>query len=390
MRRVPQATEASRGEIRAILVSSGYTAGPAQALFRWLGENGSCVLLSTHPLVAETNLGHKLVSSGLTPAIARTRRRVHHPPLTFILDLISPLVYPKCRTWFGFNCIATAQGLLMRKLGRAKSVVHWNVDFVPRRFDNPIINRIYESLDRYCWMKSDAHVELTFAALTARSSLYNISISKKDRVVPMGSWIQEEGFVPKEQFDLARLVFVGHLVERMGVRHLIEAMVAIRLAIPNAHLTIVGDGPERSRLELLTVQLGLHDAVSFSGFLASDADVEMSIRTSTLAVAPYLTNRDNFSQFADPGKLKMFVGAGIPILTTDVAPFASELYREGAALEVYASSNSIARQVIEVLSNRAVWDAMCNNSSRLGRQYSWENIFWSIKDLVDLDDNSNT
>jgi glycosyltransferase involved in cell wall biosynthesis len=278
----------------------------------------------------------------------------------------------------------------MKKLGRTRSVVHWNVDFVPRRFDNPVVNRIYETLDRYCWTKSDAHVELTTAALTARSRLYKISVTKKDRIVPMGSWVQEEGFVPKEQFDLARLVFVGHLVERMGVNHLIGAMVSIRLAIPNAHLTIVGDGPERSRLEELAIQLGLRDGVSFLGFLASDADVEMSIRTSTLAVAPYLTNRDNFSQFADPGKLKMFVGAGIPILTTDVAPFASELYREGAALEIRPSSESIATKVIEVLSNRAMWELMCNNSSRLGRQYSWENIFCSIEDLVDLDHNSNT
>src|SRR5690606_14766477 len=40
------------------------------------------------------------------------------------------------------------------------------------------------------------------------------------------------------------ILFVGRLVEKKGLRNLIEAMPAIRAAVPAARLTIAGFGPE--------------------------------------------------------------------------------------------------------------------------------------------------
>jgi glycosyltransferase involved in cell wall biosynthesis len=46
---------------------------------------------------------------------------------------------------------------------------------------------------------------------------------------------------------------------------LLEAMAIVRRSVPNAHLLIVGDGPERESLESQTRDLGLSSAVHFLG-----------------------------------------------------------------------------------------------------------------------------
>lgn len=62
------------------------------------------------------------------------------------------------------------------------------------------------------------------------------------------------------------LVSVGRLVPLKGYDVLVRAMVDVRRQCPNAHLTIVGEGPERRRLEQMIQELALGDAVSLVGF----------------------------------------------------------------------------------------------------------------------------
>ncbi|MFC5652266.1 glycosyltransferase family 4 protein [Paenibacillus solisilvae] len=61
------------------------------------------------------------------------------------------------------------------------------------------------------------------------------------------------------------LLSVGRLVLRKGHDRVIEAMPAIIQALPSALYLIVGEGPERKRLEQLSIQLGVSDYVVFVG-----------------------------------------------------------------------------------------------------------------------------
>ncbi|GMK37703.1 hypothetical protein PCCS19_07570 [Paenibacillus sp. CCS19] len=61
------------------------------------------------------------------------------------------------------------------------------------------------------------------------------------------------------------LLTVGRLVTRKGHDRVIESMPAIMQRIPNAVYVIVGDGPERGRLEQLAKKIGVSEAVRFVG-----------------------------------------------------------------------------------------------------------------------------
>jgi glycosyltransferase involved in cell wall biosynthesis len=67
-----------------------------------------------------------------------------------------------------------------------------------------------------------------------------------------------------------RLLFVGRLVERKGVRFLLEAMAMARSAGVDVVADVVGQGPIRPQLEDLAQGFGLGSAVRFRGFIPDD------------------------------------------------------------------------------------------------------------------------
>jgi glycosyltransferase involved in cell wall biosynthesis len=70
-----------------------------------------------------------------------------------------------------------------------------------------------------------------------------------------------------------------------GVDHLIEAMPAVRQALPGARLRVVGAGADRPRLVALAGQRGVADAVEFAGFV-DDEKLRAAYRDCTLFALP--------------------------------------------------------------------------------------------------------
>jgi len=69
---------------------------------------------------------------------------------------------------------------------------------------------------------------------------------------------------------------MARLVPSKGVDQLIRALAHVRLTVPDAALLIVGDGPERHRLERLARTQGVEDRVHFAGTL-SETHVALSV-----------------------------------------------------------------------------------------------------------------
>lgn len=63
------------------------------------------------------------------------------------------------------------------------------------------------------------------------------------------------------------LLFVGRLAKEKNISLLLKAFQQIVLALPETHLVIVGDGPDRQKFEAFVNQKGLSSHVTFTGFL---------------------------------------------------------------------------------------------------------------------------
>jgi glycosyltransferase involved in cell wall biosynthesis len=81
------------------------------------------------------------------------------------------------------------------------------------------------------------------------------------------------------------IIFLGRLVSTKGVHILLQA--AHQLPDCEFRLNIIGDGPERARLEADVRSLGLERRVSFLGYLPAD-DIELALAAATAVVMPSL------------------------------------------------------------------------------------------------------
>ncbi len=80
--------------------------------------------------------------------------------------------------------------------------------------------------------------------------------------------------------------YLGALRESHGVAALIQAVAILHRFHADCHLLLVGDGPERERLEDLTATHGLEDQVHFAGAVPPD-EVPAWLAGMDVAVAPH-------------------------------------------------------------------------------------------------------
>jgi len=254
-------------------------------------------------------------------------------------------------------------------------VVLWSVDFVPDRFGPATLStKVYDRLDRRCCTHADARVELSEAARDARNRRHGLGESTAPtHVVPMGAWLARVPQTSGEASTGGRVVFLGHLVPRQGVEVLLEAVALLE----NVSADVIGGGPLEQELRRRAAELHLAGSVRFHGFVPDHRDVERLLAEASIAVAPY--RPDTFTRYADPGKLKAYLAAGLPIVLTDVPPNAHELAREAGAEVVAYDAKALANAIDAGLANGERWRERRSAALSYVTRFDWEVL---LSDLV--------
>jgi glycosyltransferase involved in cell wall biosynthesis len=369
------------------IVANGFAEGPAQALRDYLVARGVDVLAISHPLTAEQGTRHlvaRYANGGLLDE--RTVRVPLRPPLSFAADPFVPLRPQRVDAWFGFNPLACARGMLARRLGRARFVALWSVDFVPDRFGaGTALTRLYDRLDRLCCLRADARIELSETAREARNRRHAVPhVAPPTYVVPMGAWLDRVPTTDLDGFRHRRVVFLGHLVARQGVQVLLEALALLVARGEDVSAEIVGTGPLEEELRAGAQRLELQEVIVFRGFVPDHRDVERALAASSLAVAPY-DPTDSFTRYADPGKLKAYVAAGLPIVLTDVPPNAHELAAQGGAEIVPYDAHALAAALVRGFTDAQRWRERRRHALDYARRFDWNTLLAGVLRELGLD-----
>src|SRR5262249_31692418 len=123
--------------------------------------------------------------------------------------------------------------------------------------------RLFGALRRFVVRKAAA---ITVVSHAMRVALEQDGADARIRVQPMGVDLLGR-FHPDAATMRSddEILFVGRLVEKKGLRHLIDAMPTIVGRHPRARLTVAGFGPEESALRRRAAELGLGQRVDFVG-----------------------------------------------------------------------------------------------------------------------------
>jgi glycosyltransferase involved in cell wall biosynthesis len=130
---------------------------------------------------------------------------------------------------------------------------------------------------------------LTVVSSAMREEMARIGIDLRNvGVQPMGVDLTHR-FIPDPSVQRSRdeLLFVGRLVEKKGLRYLIDAMPMILQSCPSAYLTVAGFGPEETELRAQVMRLGLDAKVRFLGAV-SQAELPSLYRRAAVFVAPFV------------------------------------------------------------------------------------------------------
>lgn len=367
-------------QLRVRVELSGFADGPAQALVAFLNMHQVDLLdVVQHPLSGEDGPWH--VATAYRDGAVRTSRR-YRPlllPWTFPLDLTVHRPDESYDYWFAFSCLAAGRGLAYRMRHPWARVIHWCVDFVPERFGRSPATWAYDSLDRYCCRHADYRVELSAAARDGRMERHRMSPADScpTLTVPMGAWLDRTPQADWHYGQPLRIVYMGHLVQRQGVTTLIDALTILRDRGVQFVAEIVGRGPLEATLRQHASAAGISAQVVFHGFVPDHRDVERILGAASVAVAPYEESEGSFTQFADPGKIKAYLAAGLPIVTTGVPPNAVELEELAGALVVRGAPGALADGIVAVHEGRPGWKTRARSAAHYALRFEWGTLLGS-------------
>ncbi len=211
---------------------------------------------------------------------------------------------------------------------------------------------------------------ITVVSIPLKEKLRQSSYVKPISVIPMG--INTETFSPKTQeciFDKQHkhILFVGRFSEEKGLVYLIQAMPSILRAHPQTHLTLIGDGQLREKIQVMVRDFKLEQHVTFKGFLPN-SDLPAYYSQADLVVMPSLNE-------GSPVVLPEALACGAIVLTSDL-PVYQQHIQHGISgfLSKRANSQDIAAKTIDILNRLEALQFLRHQS----REYVVKHFDWDV------------
>jgi glycosyltransferase involved in cell wall biosynthesis len=369
-----------------VIATHSELTGPSQNFLEYAIKNEfSKVFFISHPLypqVMQEGSRWELYEKGKLIRKKETKHEkkrdifhyFHHMYLDFVWVIRSK---EKWDVYLGSDNLNAFCGVFLKWLGKVDKVIYYTIDYVPQRFENNLLNKIYHWIDLFCVKHSDITWNLSPRMVEAREKHdgLNKKFRKKQILVPEGIWLNRIERLPFEEIDKNKVVFVGQLSFRLGIQKAIEAVPYVLKRIPDFKLIIIGKGPNGDKIRKVADNLKLNDSVEFTGFIPDHKDVEKIISKCAIGIAPYSDEEKSLSYYCDPSKTKVYMGCGLPIIMTDIFYNAEEIEKSGAGKIVKYNETDIANAIIEMMSDSEKLKKYKGAAVNYIKELDWQIVF---------------
>ncbi|MEX2089046.1 MAG: glycosyltransferase family 4 protein [Bacteroidota bacterium] len=158
---------------------------------------------------------------------------------------------------------------------------------------------------------------------------------------------------------------LGRLKKYKGVDHLLRAFQVVRMEIPEARLKIVGEGDYRPALETLSAELGMKDAVEFTGYAGKAETVRMLQR---MHVAVNCSAKEGWGLTVIEAN-----ACGVPVIASDVPGLRDSVLDEKTGLLYeYGNIEQLAQKILLVLRDQHLRTRLRDEALVWARSFEWE------------------
>jgi glycosyltransferase involved in cell wall biosynthesis len=213
-----------------------------------------------------------------------------------------------------------------------------------------------------------------------KALLVDVAHVPSERVAVIANGVDLDFFQPMSREEaIGRLgldpacryvVFCGGFHPWSNFDGMLEAFAEVSRQRPEARLLLVGDGPERDRIEDNARRLALERVVVMTGLVHERERVRDYLAAATLTLLLYRPG-DVTRTSASPIKLTEYLASGRAVVAADIPGVREILEDHGAGLVVPDRPQDIAQAIIELLD-----PARADELGAAGRRFAQERLSW--------------
>lgn len=170
------------------------------------------------------------------------------------------------------------------------------------------------------------------------------------------------------------IIMVGRLIPRKQFDLAIASFAIARAQLPSFHLLIVGDGPEKGRLQQIAQSSGVGDAVEFRGVVTDRKEMARLYRHARLYA--HLSINEGMSN-----TMLEAMASGLPCLVRATAGM-EELMRGNGVVLTNTTATKIADKMVAMVSHQRGGERQGEQSRRIAESLSWQKVASAYEVIV--------
>ena len=306
------------------------------------------------------------------------------PPARLIVEFIFNIYYVISEKLF-FDVVICADpfnafsGYILKKLKRNRLLVFHSADYSDKRFNNIVLDYIYQLLYKFALKKADI---VFTVSIRMQQKCKDLLVNNNIKKVIFFPNAPEFSKTPKRkitQNDRQTIILVGHLIEGLNYDLVLRVIADLKKQYPQILLKIIGQGDGLKTINRLKSNLGLEKNISYLGALRQN-EVLKQISESDIGLACY-TNQASWNFYRDSMKIREYAACGLPTIADDTTFTALDAYQNGCCL-LFNDKKSLKLSFSLLLSNTGYYNEMSKKALSWARKNDskliYENVLYII------------
>ncbi|MCL4374599.1 glycosyltransferase [Patescibacteria group bacterium] len=247
---------------------------------------------------------------------------------------------------------------VLKKWGLAKMIQFHSIDYSSPRFNNALLEGIYQRLYRFALNHADLVTLVSQRMLHQAKTMASVNHQRRFFLLP-NSPVYDT--VPKQAVaarnKLALVMTAGIFKNQVDMKVLLCALKRIKSLMPNFTLHIVSAVDKDDQEEF--VKAGLKNNIVFHGALSRPQSTAV-VAGSYIGISCYKKNA-SYMTYADSLKIREYAAAGLPTVCDNIYSTSDEIKQYNTGF-VYNDYREMADVVLRLIKDESLYRRLSQNA----------------------------